>query len=112
VTETHCDSGAVDAIAGQYVVVEGARGVLAMRKANPSVCTHIFWTRFEPAQDNSGSFELTLVRNGKPSKVQASEPGNPMLAAWTVGVYAEPGDKLEACLTSGDGKKCLETTVV
>jgi hypothetical protein len=70
VTETGCNTDAVDAVTAEVVTVGQAVGTLSMRKANPSVCEGIYWTRFVPEPDNAAEFELTLVRNDEPSQVQ------------------------------------------
>lgn len=107
VTETGCDLGAVDAISDQPVQAGDTRGTLALRKANPSNCTHIYWARFTPNPDNMAAFEVVVSVNGTAFKPQPSEPGNPTLTAWTVGAYAPEGSNIQACLKSDGQEFCL-----
>lgn len=112
VTETGCDQGAVDAVPATNVEVLGLRGQLGIRKASPFTCTRIYWARFVPEPTNQTSFQVTITVNGRVAKSQPSEPGNPALAAWTVGVYANPGEKIVGCVTAGGQQRCVQTTVV
>jgi len=112
VTDTGCDQNAVDAVLPRRVEVENVHGLLSIRKSNPAVCEHIYWTRFQPDANSLGAFELSISVDGRGAKPQASEPGNPTLAAWTVGVYAQTGQPIRGCLTVGDRGVCLDTTAV
>lgn len=112
VTDTDCDRGAFDAIQPQQVRVGNAFGELSLRKSSPARCDHIYWARFVPDGENSVAFEVALVVDGVEAPRQPSEPANPKIAAWTVGVYAKPGVPVQACLLSGDDRKCLDTTSV
>jgi hypothetical protein len=112
VTETGCDKNAVDAVPGKPVkVAEGPHGKLGLRKSNPSTCAGIYWVRFQPDADNKAAYVLEISVDGRGAKPQPSEPGNPALEAWTVGVHAKPGEPISACVMRADGKQgvCLET---
>lgn len=112
VDDTGCNKNAIDAIKGVQVVVGEARGTLALRKASPSICKQIFWAHFYPEKGSTGDFQLTTEYPGYVSKVQESQPGNPELEAYTVGVYVDLGMKVRGCIASGGQTKCIETTVV
>ncbi|HEX6416261.1 MAG TPA: hypothetical protein VFZ62_01935 [Candidatus Saccharimonadales bacterium] len=112
VTDTGCDKNAVDAVPAKPVkVAEGPHGSLGLRKSNPAACSGIYWVRFQPDADNQAPFEVEISVNGRVAKPQPSEPGNPVLEAWTVGVHAEPGEPITACVWRADRKEgvCLET---
>ncbi len=112
VTQTGCNPNAVDVIPAQSVQAGGVHGTLALRRADPTVCDHIYWTRFIPTPDNTTSFEVIVRVNGTAFKTQLSEPGNPTLTAWTVGAYAREGDTVQPCVTSGGQETCLPATSV
>jgi hypothetical protein len=108
VTATGCDANAVDAISATAIeVAVEVHGKLGLRKANPSACNDIYWARFEPDADSTGAFKVTVSVDDRVAEPQASEPGNPALAAWTVGVYAKPGATLQACVSAGGSSVCL-----
>jgi len=113
VTETGCDKRAVDAIVAKPVRISaGLHGRLGLRKSNPAVCSGIYWARFTPDADSTEAFQVTITVAGKAAVPQPSEPGNPALEAWTVGVHAKPGESILACVVHADGKQsvCLDDT--
>jgi hypothetical protein len=111
VTETGCDKSALDAIPDTFIPVL-PYGTLALRKSNPAVCTRIYWARFTPVPENNVAFTVTVLLNGTASKAQPSEPRNPAVTAWTVGVYGKPGDRVQPCVTAARQRWCLPATTV
>lgn len=113
VTETGCNEGALDAVVAEVIKVEGVpRGKLGVRKSNPAVCARIYWVRFEPDAKNTAAFEVKISVDGRVAEPQLSEPGNPQLAAWTLGVYAPSGAQVSACVSFRDltnSDFCLKT---
>ena len=112
VTDTGCDKGAVDAVPAKPVRIDATlHGQLGVRKSNPAVCSNIYWVKFVPDPDNTSAFEVRIAVDGKAAKAQPSEPGNPALTAWTVGVHVAPGQMISACLGSpANTQTCLEDT--
>lgn len=113
VTDTGCDKQAVDAVPAKPVrVTDTLHGNLGVRKSNPAACSGIYWVKFTPDADSSAAFEVTITVDGHEAKPQPSEPGNPALEAWTVGVYAKPGAVITACVVQPSVKRgvCLADT--
>lgn len=113
VTDTGCDKQAVDAVAAKAVrVSDELHGKLGVRKSNPAACSGIYWVKFTPDADSTAAFEVTIAVDGRVAQPQPSEPGNPTLEAWTVGVHAKPDAVITACLVQPDTKKavCLADT--
>lgn len=113
VTDTGCDKQAVDAVPAKPVrVTAELHGKLGVRKSNPAACSGIYWVKFTPDADSTAAFEVTITVDGRGAKPQPSEPGNPTLEAWTVGVYAKSGAVITACVVqpSVDRGVCLADT--
>ena len=95
-------------------------GVLELRKSNPSVCERIYWARFTPDPTSTEGFRIkTVVTNSatgsRDSAVQPSEPSNPTVVAYTVGMHGEVGDVIQACIAPAESLELicpLSTTVV
>jgi hypothetical protein len=110
VTDTGCDERAVDAIRPEYRKFDAAvRGNLGLRKSNPAVCSNIYWVRYQPDPDSTGPFKVEITVGDK-TRIQESEPGNPALEAWTVGLHAKKGERIRSCVRSGEVGLCLTDT--
>lgn len=122
VSETGCDHNPVDAIVDTEVdpkAVNALRGTLALRRGTSNnqgdqdACTHIYWSRFTPSQENHEPFAVVAVVNAfdeRPS--QLSKPGEPGTAAWTRGYYVGLSMRINACVIElSSGKRfCLAST--
>ncbi len=106
VAEVGCDKLATSVIE-RHVTAGPASGILALRMAHPPTCPDVFWARFIPDPTNTGAFDLSLMRDGTLSFSQASNPADPTITAWTVGIYGPDAIRLEACVRSGGEEQCL-----
>ncbi len=104
-TESGCDKNP-QSIAIKAVNGDGLKGTLVVRKANPSDCDRTYWGWFDPddslSSESTHGWELTFWSDKKTTPVQYSEPGNPLVTAWTTVLHVEKGTNVWACVRDMD----------
>jgi len=118
---TSCDAPAIDAMPATPVTGIPVKGSLSLRRstATGAKCDRLYWARFIPDPANDKAFKVvvhvTSPEGLKIERSQDSEPADPTVTAFTVGLKGRLGYTITACVQLSGAPKsefCAPSTRV